>query len=97
MLINVLINHLSSLKKDFSGAYIYSVWCHVRPPEDDSSSDEASQELKESLKIDSTVEHPTHGNIPSYKKSLRLSSDQIVSGMPSVHIEGIIVLLFVWL
>ncbi|XP_040406065.1 phosphatidate phosphatase LPIN2 isoform X1 [Cygnus olor] len=48
-----------------------------RPPEDDSSSDEASQELKESLKIDSTVEHPTHGNIPSYKKSLRLSSDQI--------------------
>ncbi|EOB08777.1 Lipin-2, partial [Anas platyrhynchos] len=25
----------------------------------------------------STVEHPTHGNIPSYKKSLRLSSDQI--------------------
>ncbi|KAM9198902.1 phosphatidate phosphatase LPIN2 [Mergus octosetaceus] len=48
-----------------------------RPPEDDSSSDEASQELKESLKIDSTVEHPTHGNVPSYKKSLRLSSDQI--------------------
>uniref|UniRef100_A0A8B9FV53 phosphatidate phosphatase n=1 Tax=Amazona collaria TaxID=241587 RepID=A0A8B9FV53_9PSIT len=49
-----------------------------RPPEDDSSSDEASQELKESLKIDSPpVEHPTHGNITSYKKSLRLSSDQI--------------------
>ncbi|XP_014794062.1 PREDICTED: phosphatidate phosphatase LPIN2 isoform X3 [Calidris pugnax] len=49
-----------------------------RPPEDDSSSDEASQELKESLKIDSSpVEHPTHGNITSYKKSLRLSSDQI--------------------
>ncbi|XP_009863115.1 PREDICTED: phosphatidate phosphatase LPIN2 isoform X1 [Apaloderma vittatum] len=49
-----------------------------RPPEDDSSSDEASQELKESLKIDpAPVEHPTHGNIPSYKKSLRLSSDQI--------------------
>ncbi|XP_074755234.1 phosphatidate phosphatase LPIN2 isoform X3 [Athene noctua] len=49
-----------------------------RPPEDDSSSDEASQELKESLKIDSApVEHPTHGNITSYKKSLRLSSDQI--------------------
>uniref|UniRef100_A0A8B9NZE7 phosphatidate phosphatase n=1 Tax=Apteryx owenii TaxID=8824 RepID=A0A8B9NZE7_APTOW len=49
-----------------------------RPTEDDSSSDEASQELKESLKIDSVpVEHPTHGNIPSYKKSLRLSSDQI--------------------
>ncbi|XP_009884921.1 PREDICTED: phosphatidate phosphatase LPIN2 isoform X2 [Charadrius vociferus] len=49
-----------------------------RPPEDDSSSDEASQELKESLKIDSSpVEHPTHGNVTSYKKSLRLSSDQI--------------------
>ncbi|XP_009985138.1 PREDICTED: phosphatidate phosphatase LPIN2 isoform X3 [Tauraco erythrolophus] len=49
-----------------------------RPPEDDSSSDEASQELKESLKIDSApVEHPTHGNVTSYKKSLRLSSDQI--------------------
>ncbi|KGL82551.1 Phosphatidate phosphatase LPIN2, partial [Tinamus guttatus] len=49
-----------------------------RPAEDDSSSDEASQELKESLKIDSVpVELPTHGNTPSYKKSLRLSSDQI--------------------
>ncbi|XP_064363326.1 phosphatidate phosphatase LPIN2 isoform X3 [Dromaius novaehollandiae] len=49
-----------------------------RPTEDDSSSDEASQELKESLKIDSVpAEHPTHGNIPSYKKSLRLSSDEI--------------------
>ncbi|XP_010142048.1 PREDICTED: phosphatidate phosphatase LPIN2 isoform X2 [Buceros rhinoceros silvestris] len=49
-----------------------------RPPEDDSSSDEASQELKESLKIDSApVEHPAHANVPSYKKSLRLSSDQI--------------------
>ncbi|KAM6086896.1 phosphatidate phosphatase LPIN2 isoform 3-T3 [Chlamydotis macqueenii] len=49
-----------------------------RPPEDDSSSDETSQELKESLKIDSApAEHPTHGNITSYKKSLRLSSDQI--------------------
>ncbi|XP_061850471.1 phosphatidate phosphatase LPIN2 isoform X4 [Colius striatus] len=49
-----------------------------RPPEDDSSSDEASQELKESLKIDpAPVEHPTHGNTTSYKKSLRLSSDQI--------------------
>ncbi|NXH12799.1 LPIN2 phosphatase, partial [Bucco capensis] len=48
------------------------------PPEDDSSSDDASQELKESLKIDSVpVEHPSHGNVPAYKKSLRLSSDQI--------------------
>ncbi|KAM4793214.1 phosphatidate phosphatase LPIN2 isoform 2-T2 [Cyanocitta cristata] len=49
-----------------------------RPPEDDSSSDEASQELKESLKMDSApAEHPPHGNVTSYKKSLRLSSDQI--------------------
>ncbi|XP_008173214.2 phosphatidate phosphatase LPIN2 isoform X3 [Chrysemys picta bellii] len=49
-----------------------------RPTEDDSSSDEESQELKESLKIDSVpVEHPNHGNPISYKKSLRLSSDQI--------------------
>ncbi|KAM4906921.1 phosphatidate phosphatase LPIN2 isoform 7-T7 [Sylvia borin] len=49
-----------------------------RPPEDDSSSDEASQELKESLKMDSApAEHLPHGNVTSYKKSLRLSSDQI--------------------
>ncbi|XP_054020152.1 phosphatidate phosphatase LPIN2 isoform X2 [Dryobates pubescens] len=49
-----------------------------RPPEDDSSSDEASQEVKESLKLDSApAEHSPHGNAPSYKKSLRLSSDQI--------------------
>ncbi|XP_034618602.1 phosphatidate phosphatase LPIN2 isoform X2 [Trachemys scripta elegans] len=49
-----------------------------RLTEDDSSSDEESQELKESLKIDSVpVEHPNHGNAISYKKSLRLSSDQI--------------------
>ncbi|XP_073187577.1 phosphatidate phosphatase LPIN2 isoform X5 [Lepidochelys kempii] len=49
-----------------------------RLTEDDSSSDEGSQELKESLKIDSVpVELPSHGNTISYKKSLRLSSDQI--------------------
>ncbi|XP_054237879.1 phosphatidate phosphatase LPIN2 isoform X2 [Indicator indicator] len=49
-----------------------------RPPEDDSSSDEASQEVKESLKLDSApAEHSLHGNLPSYKKSLRLSSEQI--------------------
>ncbi|XP_077208787.1 phosphatidate phosphatase LPIN2 [Paroedura picta] len=47
-------------------------------PTDDSSSDEGSQELKQSLKTDSiSVEHPSHGNSTSYKKSLRLSSDQI--------------------
>uniref|UniRef100_A0A803YRC1 LNS2/PITP domain-containing protein n=1 Tax=Meleagris gallopavo TaxID=9103 RepID=A0A803YRC1_MELGA len=57
-------------------------WFWRKREKDDSSSDEASQELKESLKIDSApVEHPTHGNVPSYKKSLRLSSDQIVSGL----------------
>lgn len=27
------------------------------------------------------AEHPPHGNVTSYKKSLRLSSDQIVSDM----------------
>ncbi|XP_038249232.1 phosphatidate phosphatase LPIN2 isoform X3 [Dermochelys coriacea] len=49
-----------------------------RLTEDDSSSDEESQELKESLKIDSVpVEHSSYGNTVSYKKSLRLSSDQI--------------------
>ncbi|NXX44048.1 LPIN2 phosphatase, partial [Tricholaema leucomelas] len=49
-----------------------------RPPGDDSSSDEASQEVQESLKLDSApAEHPPHGSIPAYKKSLRLSSDQI--------------------
>lgn len=56
-------------------------FCPIRPTDNESSSDdEESQELKESLKIDSaSVEHPSHGNAPSYKKSLRLSSDQIVS------------------
>ncbi|NXP76998.1 LPIN2 phosphatase, partial [Ramphastos sulfuratus] len=49
-----------------------------RPPEDDSSSDEASQEVQESLKLDTTpAEHPPHSSVPAYKKSLRLSSDQI--------------------
>uniref|UniRef100_G1KIM5 phosphatidate phosphatase n=1 Tax=Anolis carolinensis TaxID=28377 RepID=G1KIM5_ANOCA len=49
-----------------------------RPTNDDSSSDdEGSRELKESLKIDSSLEHSSHGNTTSYKKSLRLSSDQI--------------------
>lgn len=52
--------------------------CPIRPT-DDSSSDEGSQELKESLKDSISVEHPSHGNSTSYKKSLRLSSDQIVS------------------
>uniref|UniRef100_A0ACB8FDC1 Nuclear elongation and deformation protein 1 n=1 Tax=Sphaerodactylus townsendi TaxID=933632 RepID=A0ACB8FDC1_9SAUR len=47
-------------------------------PMDDSSSDEESQELKETFKKDSiSMEQPSHGNSTSYKKSLRLSSDQI--------------------
>lgn len=55
---------------------------YARPPNDYSSSDdEGSQELKESLEIKSaSLEHLSHGNATSYKKSLRLSSDQIVSG-----------------
>lgn len=49
-----------------------------RPAEDDSSSDEGSQELEESIKMDPILtEPPSHGSITSYKKSLRLSSDQI--------------------
>lgn len=53
-----------------------------RPAEDDSSSDEGSQELEESIKVDPVpTEPPSHGSTTSYKKSLRLSSDQIVSPM----------------
>ena len=49
-----------------------------RPAEDDSSSDEGSQELEESIKVDPvTEEPPSHSSTTSYKKSLRLSSDQI--------------------
>ncbi|XP_025742141.2 phosphatidate phosphatase LPIN2 isoform X1 [Callorhinus ursinus] len=49
-----------------------------RPTEDDSSSDEGSQELEESIKVDPVpTEPPSHGGTTSYKKSLRLSSDQI--------------------
>lgn len=49
-----------------------------RPAEDDSSSDGGSQELEESIKMDPILtEPPSHGTITSYKKSLRLSSDQI--------------------
>uniref|UniRef100_A0A8C9A0T3 Lipin 2 n=1 Tax=Prolemur simus TaxID=1328070 RepID=A0A8C9A0T3_PROSS len=50
----------------------------ARPAEDDSSSDEGSQELEESIKVDPVpVEPLSHGSTTSYKKSLRLSSDQI--------------------
>ncbi|XP_029446935.1 phosphatidate phosphatase LPIN2 isoform X3 [Rhinatrema bivittatum] len=49
-----------------------------RPPEDDSSSDEESQELKDTLKSDAADgEHISHGTTTSYKKTLRLSSDKI--------------------
>uniref|UniRef100_A0A8D1E4H6 phosphatidate phosphatase n=1 Tax=Sus scrofa TaxID=9823 RepID=A0A8D1E4H6_PIG len=58
----------SSVKEPASG----------RPAEDDSSSDEGSQELEESIKVDPvTEEPPSHSSTTSYKKSLRLSSDQI--------------------
>ncbi|XP_029778821.1 phosphatidate phosphatase LPIN2 isoform X3 [Suricata suricatta] len=49
-----------------------------RSAEDDSSSDEGSQELEESIKVDPVpTEPPSHSSTTSYKKSLRLSSDQI--------------------
>ncbi|KAF3829926.1 hypothetical protein GH733_001877 [Mirounga leonina] len=52
-----------------------------RPAEDDSSSDEGSQELEESIKVDPVpTEPPSHAGTTSYKKSLRLSSDQIYQG-----------------
>ncbi|XP_063155217.1 phosphatidate phosphatase LPIN2 isoform X2 [Candoia aspera] len=49
-----------------------------QPPDDESSSDdEGSQEMKESLIVDSMpLEHSSSGNT-TYRKSLRLSSDQI--------------------
>ncbi|XP_038602767.1 phosphatidate phosphatase LPIN2 isoform X2 [Tachyglossus aculeatus] len=52
---------------------------NIRPAEDDSSSDEGSQEVMESLQMDPGAEDlPAHaGGTTSYKKSLRLSSDQI--------------------
>ncbi|MBZ3887168.1 Phosphatidate phosphatase LPIN2 [Sciurus carolinensis] len=50
----------------------------ARPTEDDTSSDEGSQELEESIKVDSiATETLSHSSTTSYKKSLRLSSDQI--------------------
>ncbi|CAI9173621.1 unnamed protein product [Rangifer tarandus platyrhynchus] len=49
-----------------------------RSAEDDSSSEEGSQELEESIKVDSApTEPPSHSGTTSYKKSLHLSSDQI--------------------
>uniref|UniRef100_U3FSC8 phosphatidate phosphatase n=1 Tax=Callithrix jacchus TaxID=9483 RepID=U3FSC8_CALJA len=50
----------------------------ARLAENDSSSDEGSQELEESVKVDPIPTEPlSHGSTTSYKKSLRLSSDQI--------------------
>ncbi|XP_006891450.1 PREDICTED: phosphatidate phosphatase LPIN2 [Elephantulus edwardii] len=50
----------------------------TRLSEDDSSTDEASQELEESIKVEPIPgERLVHGSATSYKKSLRLSSEQI--------------------
>ncbi|XP_069885593.1 phosphatidate phosphatase LPIN2 isoform X4 [Dipodomys merriami] len=50
----------------------------ARPAEDDTSSDEGSQELEETIKMDTLpTETLSHSSMTSYKKSLRLSSDQI--------------------
>ncbi|XP_060224138.1 phosphatidate phosphatase LPIN2 isoform X3 [Meriones unguiculatus] len=50
----------------------------ARPAEDDTSSDEGSQELEETIKADTiSMEATSHCSTASYKKSLRLSSDQI--------------------
>ncbi|XP_036761744.2 phosphatidate phosphatase LPIN2 isoform X2 [Manis pentadactyla] len=49
-----------------------------RPAEDDSSSEEGSQELEGSIRVDPVpTETAGHSSTTSYKKSLRLSSDQI--------------------
>ncbi|KAI5940181.1 Phosphatidate phosphatase LPIN2 [Manis javanica] len=49
-----------------------------RPAEDDSSSEEGSQELEGSIRVDPVPTEPAgHSSTTSYKKSLRLSSDQI--------------------
>ncbi|XP_060026493.1 phosphatidate phosphatase LPIN2 [Lagenorhynchus albirostris] len=62
------IDRPSSAKEPASG----------RPAEEDSSSDEGSQELEESIQVDPIpTEPPSHSSTTSYKKSLRLSSDQI--------------------
>ena len=54
-----------------------------RSAEDDSSSDEGSQELEESIKVDSApTEPPSQSGTTSYRKSLRLSSDQIAKLNP---------------
>ncbi|XP_037662259.1 phosphatidate phosphatase LPIN2 isoform X3 [Choloepus didactylus] len=50
----------------------------ARPTEGNSSSDEGSQECEESIRADPVPgEHLSHTGTTSYKKSLRLSSDQI--------------------
>ncbi|EGW05709.1 phosphatidate phosphatase LPIN2 isoform X2 [Cricetulus griseus] len=50
----------------------------ARPAENDTSSDEGSQELEETIKVDAiSMETLSHCSTASYKKSLRLSSDQI--------------------
>ncbi|XP_076991995.1 phosphatidate phosphatase LPIN2 isoform X2 [Tamandua tetradactyla] len=50
----------------------------VRPTVGDSSSDEGSQECDDSIQVDPAPgQHLSHTSVTSYKKSLRLSSDQI--------------------
>ncbi|KAM9308546.1 phosphatidate phosphatase LPIN2 [Gastrophryne carolinensis] len=50
----------------------------LRPSvEDNSSSDEESMELKQIQMEHAHVEQPSHGSTTSYRKTLRLSSDQI--------------------
>ncbi|KAL1771107.1 phosphatidate phosphatase LPIN2 isoform X3 [Sigmodon hispidus] len=50
----------------------------ARPADNDTSSDEGSQELEETIKVDTiSMETLSHCSTASYKKSLRLSSDQI--------------------
>lgn len=72
LLIKVLINQLPCV-------FVTSLMLD-RPPEDDTSSDEGSQELEETIKADTiSIETLSHCSTASYKKSLRLSSDQIVS------------------
>ncbi|XP_013209398.1 phosphatidate phosphatase LPIN2 isoform X3 [Microtus ochrogaster] len=66
-------NDLSSSAEEPASASLL-----IRPAENDSSSDEGSQELEETIKVETiSMETLSHCSTASYKKSLRLSSDQI--------------------
>lgn len=60
--------------------YCDSYVVHFRRPsaQDNSSSDEDSMELKQIKMEPAPLELPSHGCTMSYRKSLRLSSEQIV-------------------